>query len=148
MTFPSLTANICLLSSFTTTNCFSLFIASKILLHQLLRPIILSLKIVKKSRFGKFNWYFFGVSISRSWEILSVDFASWEIFRKARKKVTKRFIFIVLSKKKAFHSPFFPLWFQTCQCTLWSSKIHRRFLKVTTSGHFHVGSQVWFKPTI
>ena len=28
MTFPSLTANICLLSSFTTTNCFSLFSAT------------------------------------------------------------------------------------------------------------------------
>ena len=41
MTFPSLTANICLLSSFTTTNCFSLFSASRILLHQLLRPIFL-----------------------------------------------------------------------------------------------------------
>ena len=59
MTFPSLTANICLLSSFTTTNCFSLFSASRILLHQLLRPIILSLKIVKKSSFSKFNCYFF-----------------------------------------------------------------------------------------
>ena len=42
---------------------------------------------------------FFDVSISWSWEILSVDFASWEIFRKTRKKVTKK-RFIVLSKKK------------------------------------------------
>ena len=78
---------------------------------------------------------------------LSVDFASWEIFRKARKKSHKKEVYCTI-KKKAFHSSFFPLWFQTCQCTLWSSKIHRRFLKVTTSGHFHVGSQVWFKPTI
>ena len=66
---------------------------------------------------------------------------------KLEKKSQKRGL-LYYQKKKALHSSFFTLWFQTCQCTLWSSKIHRRFLKVTTSGHFHVGSQVWFKPTI
>ena len=42
---------------------------------------------------------------------LSVDFASWEIFRKTRKKVTKK-RFIVLSKKKLFTPRFFPFGFR------------------------------------
>ena len=109
MTFPSLTANICLLSSFTTTNCFSLFSASRILLHQLLslksRGLVNSIDTFLTFQFQE---------VEKSCQWISHREKSLE---KLEKKSQKRGL-LYYQKKKAFHSSFFPLWFQTCQCTL------------------------------